>query len=175
MEIRMQSLSFRITCLAGAAVLAGMWAGQLRAEALAQLPALNHVGEQMLASQGMTASDLQQRIPSRESVGMPVYPGALYTGEILGEGMMPSVVLATSDPIETVKEWYSGQEGLRWEDSFGLFFRGTDYVLMESESVLLMNISAHPASSAGGLMFDMSGMQTQITISYQPKTGINDE
>lgn len=171
----MQSLRSMILSLAGAAWLAGFIPTPLHAEAVGQLPALNHMGEQMLASQGMTASDLLQRVPSVEAVGMPVYPGALYTGEILAEGMLPSVVLASPDSIGQVRAWYAGQEGLSWEGNFRLFYRGAEYVLMESESILLQDISERPASSAGGLMFDMSGMKTQITISYQPKSGENND
>jgi hypothetical protein len=41
--------------------------------------------------------------------------------------------------------------------------------MMESESVYLQDISENPEGIAGGLMCNMAGMKTQITISYKPK------
>ena len=113
--------------------------------------------------------DVPETIPSRESVGLPIYPGAVYTSRFDGEGMLPWVIMASSDPMEKVKAWYAEQEGLTWNDMFELFHAGDTYEMMAVDSVLLQDISEDPSQSTGGLAgFDMSGMKTQITIAYTP-------
>lgn len=50
-----------------------------------------------------------------------------------------------------------------------LFDAGDQYRPMVTESVFLQDISENPFESTGGLSgFDMTGMKTQITISYKP-------
>ena len=89
--------------------------------------------------------------------------------------MMPAVVLASGDPIETIMAWYEGQSGLSYNDEFAVFYAGDEFVMNESESIYLQDISENPSASAGGMVFDMDGMKTQIAISYKRKTGKDDE
>ena len=145
------------------------------AEPVGKLPELNHMGEQMLVSQGHTVADLMQKIPSTEAVGVAVFPGSLYIGEIEGSGMMPSVILVSGEPMEKVKEWYENQPDFSYEETFKLFYLGDEYAMMESESVFLQDISENPDASPGALMFNMAGMKTQMTISFKPKEGTDNE
>ncbi len=167
--------SIRIGSLLFLAVALALALGVAEAQPVAALPEFSHVGEQLMLSAGKSRADLESEIPSAESVGIPAYPGALYTGSIEGNEKLLSVVLASSDSIEKVKTWYSGQPGLTWSDESGLFFRGEEYVIMQSESVYLQDISADPGATPGGMFFNMNGMQTQITISYHPESGEKNE
>ena len=171
----MQIFQGRLATLFGAIMFVALFPAIVSAEPVGGLPELNHMGEQMLISQGHTAADLVQKIPSAETVGVAVFPGSLYTGEIEGSGMMPSVVLASGEPLEKVKDWYEKQPDFSYEESFKVFYLGDEYVMMESESVYLQDISENPETSAGGLMFNMADMKTQITISYKPKKSMNNE
>lgn len=141
------------------------------AEPVGEMLPLSESGAALLAMAGGSIEDEAAKIPSRETVGMPVYPGSYYTATMSGEGMLPSVIMASSEPIEKVKAWYGEQDGLTWNDMFGLFHVGEKYEMMVTESVFLQDISEDPSVSTGGLGgFDMSGMKTQITISYEPRT-----
>jgi hypothetical protein len=171
----MQINPARVAIGLSALLLAALNTASVNAEPVGGLPDLNHVGSQMLESHGKTAADLLANVPSRETVGLPVFPGAFYTGTIEASEMMPTVVLASTEALAKVKAWYAGQPGFTYDDSFKLFYRGDEYVMMQTESVYLQDISENPTASAGGLMFNMKGMKTQITISYQPKTGAENE
>ena len=165
------SLVYRI----GTLMLFGLLIGNAAADPVASLPMFNHVGEQLMISGNRTREDVARDIPSREEVGLPVYAGVFYSGTIQAEQMMPTIVLASGDPVETVKAWYEGQSGLGYNDEFSVFFAGDEFVMNESESIYLQDISENPSASVGGMVFDMDGMKTQVTISYKPKTGKDDE
>jgi hypothetical protein len=126
-------------------------------------------GEKMMSAHGRSPADINAEIPSMETVGLPVYPGARYTGAMQAEGMLPTIVMASADPAETVKEWYAGQDGLSYSEMGQTFYAGDEYVMMQSETVFIQDISQDPFATVGGLLFDMEGMKTQISISYQPK------
>jgi hypothetical protein len=159
----------------GTLMLFSLFISNVAAEPVASLPMFNHVGEQLMASGNRTRDDVARDIPSREEVGLPVYAGVFYSGTIQAEQMMPAIVLASGDPIETVMAWYESQSGLGYNDEFAVFYVGDEYVMKESESIYLQDISENPSGSVGGMVFDMDGMKTQITISYKPKTGNDDE
>ena len=165
------SLVYRI----GALMLFSLFISNAAADPVASLPMFNHVGEQLMISGNRTREDVAREIPSREEVGLPVYAGVYYNGTIEAEQMMPAVVLASGDPIETIMAWYEGQSGLSYNDEFAVFYAGDEFVMKETESIYLQDISENPSASAGGMVFDMDGMKTQITIRYKPKTGKDDE
>jgi len=137
------------------------------AEPVGELPPLSDLSKQVMASQGKSVQDMKDAIPSKEMVGVPIFPGALYCTEMTAEGMLPTVVLASKEPIGDIKAWYLEQEGLTWSDQWELFYVGDEYVMLQSESVLLQDISEDPQASACGMMFDMKGMKTQLSISYE--------
>ena len=140
------------------------------AEPVGEMLTLSEMGEAMLVMSGASIEDEAAKIPSREAVGLPVYPGSYYTAQFSAQGMLPAVILASSDPMEKVKAWYAMQEGLTWSDMFEMFHVGDSYEMMVTESVMLQDISEDPSQSTGGLGgFDMSGMKTQITISFERK------
>jgi len=143
--------------------------GYACADPIGKVPELNHSGAQILAASGKSHADIVSEVPSRETVGLPVYPGALYTGSVTADGMLPSVIMVSGDSVETVKEWYLGQAGLSYSETSDIFYVGDEYKMMESESVMLQDISDDPQASFSGMAFDMEGMKTQFTISYKPK------
>lgn len=158
---------------------AGLWgimtalalvSANVSAEPVGGLRPLSDVGKQMMQMQGKTIKDMELAVPSKDTVGIPVFPGSFYCSEFSGEGMLPAVILASDQPVSAIKEWYLGQEGLNWSDMWGMFYVGEEYVMMKSESVLLQDISEDPQLCACGMAFDMTGMKTQFTISYKPKT-----
>jgi len=142
--------------------------GPAMAEPVGDLLPFTEMGEALFAMSGKTVDAVRATIPSRETVGLPIYPGAVYTAQYSGSGM-PGVIMASSDPMEEVKAWYASQEGLTWDDTFELFYVGDSYEMMATESVFLQDISEDPTQSTGGLGgFDMTGMKTQITIAHKP-------
>lgn len=145
------------------------------AEPIATLPLYNHVGEQLMASGGRTREDVARDIPTTDELTLPVYPEVFYSGTIRADGMLPTVVLASGAPLETVEAWYREQQDLRYDETGRVFYRGDAYVMGSTESVFLQDISADPAASVGGMVFDMHGMKTQITVSYQPREGSEHE
>lgn len=167
----MQKSIFKIMLSVCAVALIMFVSAPASAGPVGELPKLNDHTVQILAFQGKSVSDMKSEIPSKETVGLPIYPGSVYTTEFLMEGMPNTVVMASQDPMEEIKEWYSKQEELTWSDMMQMFYVGDEYVMMQSEAVMLMDISEDPQVSAGGLAFDMTGMKTQISISYNPKSG----
>ena len=165
----MQNWFTRTTASVGILVIFTLVSWSAFAEPVGALAELNPMGEQMLTSHGKSAADIEQEIPSRQTVGLPVYPGAVYTGAMEGTGILPSIIMASADPVEKIREWYANQPGFSYHDQLRLFYIGDEYVMMESESVYLQDISENPSASTGGLMFNMAGMKTQFTISYKPK------
>ena len=97
-------------------------------------------------------------IPSMDTVGVPIYPQSVLCTEMKIEGMMPTRVLASAETIEMVSAWYMEQEGLNWSDQWGMFYVGDEYVMMQSETVLLQDISANPHASACGNVSNSAGM-----------------
>jgi hypothetical protein len=144
-------------------------AGLAVADPIGDLPEFNESGEQLMGAHGKSRADIEKEIPSRVTVGLPVYPGALYTGKMEADGMLPTVIMVSGDPIEKVQEWYASQEGLSYHDTYATFYVGDDYVKTESETVFLQDISDDPSASFSGFAFDMEGMKTQFSISYKPK------
>lgn len=165
----MHSQKSRIKMLLGFLACIALSPASASADPVGDLLEFSHVGEQMMASQGKGHADIKKEIPTKQTVGLPVYPGAFYTGAMAGEGMLPTIVMASGDPIETIKEWYANQDGLSYEDTFQTFYVGEKYLMMQSEAVFLQDISKDPSVSVGGLVFNMDGMKTQISISYIPK------
>ncbi len=137
------------------------------AEPIGPVPEFNEAGGQLMAASGKTRSSIEENVPSRETVGLPVYPGSFFTGAMESSGLA-SVVMASADPVDTVRDWYAAQPGLSYDSGFVIFYVGDKYQMMVSETVYLTDISEKPSETLGGLMFDMDGMKTQITISYEP-------
>jgi len=105
-------------------------------------------------------------------VGLPIYPEAWYTGSMTADGMLPSAIMVSGDSVEKIKEWYLSQADLSYSEMSDIFYVGDEYKMMESESVMLQDISGDPQASFSGMVFDMKGMKTQFTISYKPKVTI---
>jgi len=123
----MQRQKSRIKILLGFLACIALSPASASADPVGDLLEFSHVGEQMMASQG-----IKKEIPTKQTVGLPVYPGAFYTGAMAGEGMLPTIVMASGDPIETIKEWYANQDGLSYEDTFQTFYVGEKYVALFS-------------------------------------------
>lgn len=136
---------------------------------VAGLLPLNETAEAMIAMQGKTVDDIRNEIPSMEAVGLPIYPESYFGGTMSGSGSLPGLFLATADPVAKVKDWYAGQEGLTWHDTWELFFVGDSYEIMQTESVSFMDISDDPSANLMGMMYDMKGMKTMITLMYEPQ------
>jgi hypothetical protein len=143
--------------------------GFASAEPIGDVPELNHAGAQVLAASGKSRADIVNEVPSREMVGLPIYPGALYTGSMTADGMLPSAIMVSGDSVEKVKEWYMSQADLSYNETSDIFHAGDEYKMMKSESIMLQDISADPQASFSGMAFDMKGMKTQFTVSYKPK------
>ena len=79
--------------------------GVVCAEPVGELPPLSDFSRQMMEGQGQTERDLRAAIPSKETVGIPVFPNALYCTEMKAEGMLPTVVLASDESMDSVKTW----------------------------------------------------------------------
>ena len=165
----MAKRNFRIIILICAIATLALVSSAANAEPIGDLPPLSDYSKQVMAGQGKSVQDMKDAIPSKEMVGIPVFPGALYCTEMTAEGMLPTVVLASEEPVGDVKTWYLEQEGLTWSEQWGMFYVGDEYVMMQSEAVLLQDISDDPQASACGMAFDMKGMKTQFSISYEPK------
>ena len=158
-------------------ILAGLTAALLLssvaafAEPVGDIPPISDSTRKIHEMQGKSIDDAlaeyKADIPSKEEVGIPVYPGSFYTTKFEAEGMLPAVTLASKDSIDEVSAWYE-EQGLKWSDMAQMYYVGEKYEFMKSETVFLQDISEDPSESAGGLAFDMSGMKTQITISYKP-------
>ena len=139
-----------------------------QAEPVAGLLPLNETAEAMIAMQGKTVDDIKNEIPSMEAVGLPIYPGTYFGGTMTGDGSLPGVFLASADPLEKVKGWYAEQQGLTWHDTWQLFHVGDSYEMMQTPSVSFTDISDDPSANLMGMMYDMKGMKTMISIMYEP-------
>ena len=63
------------------------WAISVWAEPAAPFLPYNDMGKKLLSSQGKTPTDAQKEAPTKEQVGMPIYPSSYLgtTGESSGE------------------------------------------------------------------------------------------
>jgi hypothetical protein len=143
------------------------------ADPVGELPPMSDTGKQMLESQGKSIQDIKETIPAKERVGIPIFPNALYCSEMSMDGMLPTLIMASDASMATVSDWYMQQDGLNWSEQWSMFYVGDKYVMMKSETVMLQDISEDPQANACGLMFEMAGMKTQLSISYKPKSGPN--
>lgn len=139
------------------------------AEPVAGLLPLTESAESMMAMQGKTIDDVRNEIPEKGTIGLPVYPGSYFGGTMSGSGSLPGLFLATSDPIDQVKDWYAGQGGLAWNETWQLFHVGDSYEMMQTPSVSFTDISDDPSANLMGMMYDMQGMKTMITLMYEPQ------
>ena len=63
----------------------------------------NELGKQ--ANSGKSEADLISKIPSKESVGLPVYPGSNFGSAMTGNGALMSVQMLSKDDPDKVIAW----------------------------------------------------------------------
>ena len=142
------------------------------AEPAAPMAPLKKEGMDLMKMQGKTMTDVEQEIPDKQEVGVPIYPGAMYVSHMdTGSGdMLPSLNLVASDPPERVRAWYRGTlEGWSYSDTFQLFYKGEGEIslsdLMQTESV---NVSAEEGQALDLMFSDVPDVKSRIQITYTP-------
>ncbi len=144
------------------------------AEPFAPMAKLNGQGLKMQKLSGETEAERLQKVPSMEEVGVPPYPGAVIISIIIDESgrMLPGLNLASTDPPETVRAWYTEKlQGWRWSEMLGLFHQNEGELnvaqLMTTPTV---NVMTEEGKAIDMLFSDVPGVKTRIQITYQPKS-----
>lgn len=148
------------------------------AEPAAPLLELTDQGMQMVKNQGKTLADVENNIPTKASIGIPIYPEAFYATHVEGtqEGsypMLPSINLVSSDSPETITAWYRDNlAGWQYDETFVLFHDAEGEADMDSlMSVETQTVSIMAEDDPGlDLMFyKTDDVKSRIIIRYKPK------
>lgn len=141
------------------------------AEPVAPIAQLNDSGKAMLELQGKTEKDLVNSIPSKEGVGVPIYPGAMFLSALSGsEGMLPGLNLVSEEPLEKVKMWYEKHlEGWSYSDMMMLYHEGTGKLsFADAMKTPTVNVIALEPDAFDLMIFDVPNGKTRIQITYRP-------
>lgn len=157
------SISFLLVC------------GSVSAEPVAPLSKYSKDGMKLIKQQNKSLEDLKKDIPSKEKVGIPIYPGATFASAIEGSegGLPPSVNLISNDPPEKVRKWYENNlEGWNYSEKLDLFYEGQkEPEISELFEGKYQTVSVMKEEGEGiDLMFlDVPDVKTRIQIVYKPK------
>lgn len=149
------------------------------AEPLAPLGKYSKKGLMALElNKDMTIEDVRKTIPSKERVGIPVYPGAIFVSAFAGaegfEGIPPFVNLISNDPPEKVKAWYAKNlSGWTYDDKWlQVFHDGPDGAGVEdltSGKYQQVRVEEEYGGSSDLMYMDEPDVKTLIVIQYKPK------
>lgn len=90
----------------------------------------------------MKQSGEEMKVPSKEEVGVPIYPGAYLSSTSSGSGL-PMVTLLSADPPEKVTAWYKDNlKGWSYNSLLKVFYEGPDKLpigkIMERPQVVIV-------------------------------------
>lgn len=139
----------------------------LSAEPVAPLPDFNDASKDM----GLDPSKVRDSIPTKASVGVPIYPGAFYLSVFPIEGMYPTVNLVTEDSLEDVREWYEKNlDGWTYDEMFELFAEGdSGFDFTKMGSMQTITLLKQDVVAMDMMFYDLPEITTRIQISYKPK------
>lgn len=167
-------------------VFAGVFAGivflvampvLLFAEPVAPMLKLNEGGLEIMKAQGKSPADMKKAVPSKASVGLPVYPGAFFASSTEGGKsgsvrMLPAVNLVSTDAPKVIKTWYAKHLAQDWtyDRRFDLFHKGKGKVGMgDLMSMPTITVLAEDEPGFDLMFFDTRGIKSRIIIRYTPK------
>ena len=96
------------------------WAVSIRAEPAAPFLPYNDTGKELLSSQGKTLADAQKEAPTKEQVGIPIYPGSYLGTTTDSNGELSSVQFVSKDSADKVIAWYQKNLGKGWKQAHQL-------------------------------------------------------
>ena len=145
-------------------------------EPVATLLEMKQAGHQLATNRGKNLEDMKKEIPSRERVGLPVYPGVFFASSVKGSDsgsvkMLPAVNLVATDPPEKIVAWYREHlDGWSYDERFELFFEGEGKVDIESlMSKPTITVMAEDDPGLDLMLYDTTGIRSRIILRYEPK------
>ena len=143
------------------------------AEPVAPLSNYSKKGMGLIRQQNKTLDDLKKEIPSRETVGIPIYPGATFASSLSGQGLPPTVNLISNDPPDQVKAWYmKNLDGWGYSQMLNLFYDGrTEPKLAKlfAGKYQTVAIMEEEGKALDLMLLDVPNVKTRIQIVYKPK------
>lgn len=134
-------------------------------------------GRKFIKSQGKTPEDSAATIPAKESIGLPIYPGAYFVSHLKNVGsndtLLAALNLVAEDPPEQIEAWYrKNLSDWSYSDTFALFYKGQGKIdmgsLMEMPTITITD-EADPALQGFDLMFyESQKIKSRIIIRYVP-------
>lgn len=145
------------------------------AEPIAPPCKMNKAGLDMIRKSGKDPARVHEqtleKIPSRASWHLPVYPGAHFASRVDGnESMFPSINLVSADPPEEVRAWYRQQlKGWSFDGMYQIFHEKKGKIdLGEMYTTQNINVMAENGDGMDLMFFDVSDVKTRIQIMYDP-------
>ncbi len=134
-------------------------------------------GRKFIKSQGKTSADIARTIPAKESIGLPIYPGAYFASHLDNVGsngtLLAALNLVAEDSPAQIEAWYrKNLSDWSYSDTFALFYKGQGEInmgsLMEIPTITITD-EADPALQGFDLMFyESQKIKSRIIIRYVP-------
>ena len=153
------------------------------AEPAAKLLPYTSYGKQALAAQGKGEADALKDFPSKEMVGLPVYPGSYYGTVAKSNNVLSSVQFASKDGPEKIIAWYKERLGSEWKylpdlatkelGEIGVFIRTSkDNVsamdALSSQQIRIAKVEKAEDTGFVAMVFDVSGVKAMISMQIKP-------
>ena len=159
------------------------WAISVWAEPAAPFLPYNDMGKKLLSSQGKTPTDAQKEAPTKEQVGMPIYPGS-YLGTTGGSsGELSSVQFVSKDSADKVIAWYQKNLGKGWKQApqltvsqigeVGVFVKTDleqfdDFEAMKMQQIRIAKVEKPEDTGFLAMAFDVTGVKSIINMQIKP-------
>jgi hypothetical protein len=143
----------------------------LFAEPVAPLLKLNERGLEVMKAEGKTLADMEKAVPTKASVGIPIYPGAFLASSSSSSTMLSAVNLVSSDSPETIKAWYEKNlTDWTYDPKFRLFHDGKGKVdwssLMDMQTI---EIVADEEPGLDLMFYETPKLKSRIIIRYKER------
>lgn len=159
------------------------WTVSAFAEPYASLAPRNAFGKQAMASKGQTMADIQKKLPTKEMVKIPAYPGSYFGSEAMMNGVLSNIQLIAKDSPEKVIAWYKKNLGSNWQYVPDLITKqmGEVGVFVETDNpnidafdslkyrqIRIIRVTKPEDTGFLGMFLEMKGIKSMITLQIKP-------
>jgi len=136
---------------------------------------MNAEGIQLTKKAGLTQKDLFSAIPDKKTVGLPIYPGAIFASSLEPgtEGGLPTLNLVSNDPPAKVRQWYADKmKDWIYNAEFNIFYDGTGKLTIQrllQGGMQTIGILEETGQTVDLLYLDVPNVKSRIQIVYRPK------
>lgn len=153
------------------------------AEPAANLLPYNSFGKQALAAEGKSEADALKDTPSKQAVGLPVYPGSYFGTSGASNGVLSSAQFVSKDGPEKIIAWYKKQLGSTWQyvpdlatkqlGEIGVFVKSNKPNIsgmdsLSSKQIRISKVEKPEDTGFVAMVFDVSGVKAIINMQIKP-------